>query len=48
LAKAHYAKSIQNYLREQNINFVQEEDNPPNLPECRPIEDFWGVLKGSV
>ena len=23
-------------------------DNPANLPEVRPIEDFWSVLKAKV
>lgn len=40
LSTSHYAKSVQNYLKEQNINFVPKEDNPANLPVVRPIEDF--------
>jgi hypothetical protein len=27
---------------------VKKVDNPPAVPECRPIEDFWGILKGKV
>ena len=27
---------------------MERDDNPPNLPEARPIEDFWGILKGLV
>ena len=27
-----------------NINFVHKEINPPNVPQARPIEDFWGYL----
>ena len=27
---------------------VKKHDNPPNVPECRPIENFWGILKGLV
>ncbi len=23
-------------------------DNPANVPEARPIEDFWSILKGLV
>ena len=30
------------------INHVDKVDNPANLPECRPIEDFWSILKGKV
>lgn len=48
LASAHYAKSVISYLNEKNINFVKKNENPPNVPEIRPIEDFWGILKGLV
>lgn len=48
LAKAHYAKSVLEYLKTNNINFVQKVDNPANVPKARPIEDFWGNLKQIV
>jgi len=48
LASSHYAKSVIRYLEEQNFNFVEKKDNPANLPEVRPIENFWGVLKRLV
>ena len=48
LASAHYAKSVTSYLTDNNINFVQKFENPPNLPECRPIEKFWSLLKSLV
>ena len=48
LASSHYAKAVVAYLNEKNIKFVTKEDNPPNLPECRTIEDFWSYLKGLV
>ena len=35
-------------MNEKKINFVKREDNPANVSECRPIEDFWSVLKGKV
>ena len=41
LASAHYAKSVLDYLSANNIQIVPKKDNPPNLPECRPIENFW-------
>ena len=40
LASSHYAKTVIGYLRDKKINFVEKEDNPANLPECRPIETF--------
>ena len=48
LASAHYANSVIDFLKAQNLNFVEKLDNPPNVPECRPIEDFWSILKGKV
>jgi len=48
LASSHYANSVTNYLRDKKVKFVEKRDNPPNVPECRPIEDFWSILKGEV
>jgi hypothetical protein len=48
LASAHYANSVTDYFDEENIHFVAKSDNPPNVPECRPVEDFWSILKGMV
>ena len=28
--------------------FHSKKDNPANLPEARPIEDFWFILKDKV
>ena len=33
---------------ENNINHVDKFDQPVNLSEARPIEDFWSILKGKV
>lgn len=48
LASAHYSKLVKGFLRDKKMNFVERSDNPPNLPECRPIENFWSILKGKV
>ena len=47
-ARAHYVKSVINYLNENNINFVSKNDNAVNVPECCPIENFWAILKQQV
>jgi uncharacterized lipoprotein YddW (UPF0748 family) len=39
---------VVDHLRQENINFVEKEDNPANCPEARSIEDFWSLLKGRV
>lgn len=44
-ATAHYKGTVLARLRELNIDFVSKEDNPPNLPQCRPIERFWALCK---
>ena len=48
LASSHYAKDTVALLRDQNINFVRKQDNPPNVPQLWPFEKFWGILKSKV
>jgi hypothetical protein len=48
LASSHYAKTVTDYYKAKNIKFVKKVDNPPAVPELRPIEDFWSILKGKV
>ncbi len=48
LASSHYATTVTDYFKAHNIKFVQKADNPPAVPEVRPIEDFWSILKGKV
>ena len=35
-------------MLENSIEHVDKKDNPANLPEARPIENFWSILKGKV
>ncbi len=48
LASSHYAKVVVEYFRARKIKFVEKFENPANVPEARPIEDFWSILKGKV
>ncbi|CAF1261407.1 unnamed protein product [Rotaria sordida] len=48
LAKAHYTPQVLHTLQEKNIPFVPREKNPPNIPQVRPVEDLWGILKQKV
>ena len=32
----------------ENVNFVAKTSNPPNVPQARPIKDFWGCLAQKV
>ena len=48
LARAHYAKRTLDFLELHNVNVVPKDMNPPNMPQCRPIEDFFGALATNV
>jgi hypothetical protein len=48
LASSHYAETVCDFMIESKINFVEKYENPANLPECRPIEQFWAILKQKV
>lgn len=48
LASAHYARATTDLLVSKSVRFVPKVDNPPNLPQCRPIENFWAQLKSQV
>ena len=48
LASCHYATKTQEFLTEIDINFVPRDHNPPNAPQIRPIENFFGILKQHV
>ena len=44
----HYAEHSLVFLCENLIHLVDKVDNLANLPEVRPIEDFWSILKAKV
>jgi hypothetical protein len=48
LASSHYARSTLAKFDELGIQYVPKDLNPPNVPQLRPIEDFWGWLKQLV
>jgi hypothetical protein len=45
LATIHYSGSVQKWLKDNGIQFVQKDRNPPNVPHARPIEQFWFLCK---
>lgn len=45
LASAHYAKSTLKWFKDNDIDFVEKEINPPNCPQLRPIERYWAIVK---
>jgi len=47
LASAHYSMESTTRMNE-NVNYVTKDINPPNVPQARPIENFWGCLSEKV
>ena len=47
-AGCHYDEHSLDFLCENSIHHVDKLDNSANLPEVRPIEDFWLILKAKV
>lgn len=45
LASAHYAKDTIKWYEENHVRYVPRDSNPPNCPELRPVEQYWGILK---
>jgi hypothetical protein len=43
-ASSHYASKVINEFNDQNIKYVLRSRNPTNVPQVRPIEDFFGSL----
>ena len=48
LDSCHYSFETIEYLNSQNIIQVPKDDNPPNVPQARPIERFWANLEDKV
>ncbi|KAI6655439.1 hypothetical protein LOD99_2274 [Oopsacas minuta] len=48
LASSHYSIATRACYKEIRINVVPKEMNPPNVPQLRPIENFWGILKAKI
>ena len=46
--KSQNAKKTQDFLTKNDIYFVPRDHNPPNSPQIRPIENFFGILKQHV
>lgn len=47
-ASCHYAKKTLAEFERAGIQYVKREENPPCVPQLRPIEHFWALLKGKV
>ena len=49
LASSHYARATLNLFESEDILYVPRFANPPpSVQQCRPIEEFWAILKAKV
>ena len=48
LARAHYSHQVQTLLTDHGIIFVKRLQNPPSVPQVRPIETTWTLLEQKV
>jgi transposase len=47
-ASWHYSNYVIEELGKHGVKYVTKYRNPTNVPQCRPIEDFFGYLQGLV
>ena len=47
-ATTHYARLTTTFLDNEGVNYVPKRDNPTAVLQCRPIEDFFGLLATRV
>ncbi len=45
LATIHYSRQTLNLLHKLNIKVVPKDINPPSVPQLRPIEQLWSIIK---
>ena len=48
LASAHYSNRSLEEMERLSIDVVPKSANPPNVPQLRPIENFWSNLKRKI
>ena len=48
LASCHYTRITRDWLAANKIPFVPRNNNPPNIPQARPIETLWSMLSRRV
>ena len=47
-ASSHYARVTTDFLDSKGVSYVKKQDNPTEVPQCRVIEDFFGLLATRV
>jgi hypothetical protein len=48
-APSHTARNTINFLRRENVNFIEPDMWPPNSPDLNPVDyAIWGALQEKV
>jgi len=48
-APSHTAKNTINYLKMENVSFIEPQMWPPNSPDLNPVDyAVWGALQQQV
>lgn len=45
LATCHYSRETLQWYRDNRVDFIEKDLNPPNCPQFRPIEKYWAIVK---
>jgi hypothetical protein len=48
LASCHYSRATMDWYKSNQVDILPKNLNPPNCPAFRPIERFWGIVKGKL
>lgn len=48
LASCHYANDTMQWYKDNKVDVIPKNMNPPNCPKLRPIEEFWAIVKGKL
>lgn len=48
LATSHYSNVVQQRLKDNHVPYVLRTDNPPNVPQARPVEQVWTLLERKI
>lgn len=45
LASCHYSKDVLQWYKDNGVQFIPKEKNPPNCAQFRPIQKYWAIVK---
>lgn len=48
LASCHCSKKAMEWYRDNEVDILPKDINPPNCPQFRPIERYWAIVKRNL